>query len=81
MKHEINNVQWYLGKDLKESIDDRLQKLGHGADTLHYIIAAVLQANEDHVSMMELHQMIEAANDYRPAPVSVDDLKKKLGFG
>lgn len=71
---EIND--WYIGKDVRASQEER----GRKVTTLQYIVAAVQQANEDHITAEQLVEMIYEANKFSPKKIEVRQNLKDLGF-
>lgn len=71
----ISIEDFYRGKELLKFLDSWNR---HPA-VLHLVIALVLLANDEKVTLEQVVQMLEAANNFSPEKPKVADLLRQLG--
>lgn len=73
---EITSTDYYKGKDIKKDQEAR----GREARTLHYLIAAVLTANDENLTAEQLCNLIYQINSYVPEKILPGRNLKELGL-
>lgn len=71
----MNSMEWYVGKAIKRSVEETREPR-----VMHWLVAAVLQANEDGVTFEEMIRMLNEINDFQLEPRSNEVNLKELGF-
>lgn len=72
----MDSLDWYKGKDVKADQESR----GRNAQTLHYLVAALLQAHEEDLTIEQMTKMLYEINDYMPEKKTVKSLLQGMGF-
>lgn len=72
----MDSLDYYLGKWLYGAI----QATGRKCSPIHFLIAAVMAANEEPMSMEQLHKALEKVNSFQPETRTQEQNLKELGF-
>lgn len=72
----MNSMDFYMGKSIKRSVEDT----GRKPNTRHWLVAAVLQANQEHVTLDDMIKMLNEINTYVPEKFDSEKAIRDLGF-
>ena len=72
----MDSLNFYLGKWVHDSI----QATGRGCSPIHFLVAAVIAANKEPLSMEQLHALLEEINQYQPEKRTQAQNLKDLGY-